>query len=76
MLLLLLLTLGQPTTAGSNDFALTPGRAGSIEIGITVDLLFSRIGRENTRLLDLQLEGTFSPAIEVTVPGRSRALLA
>jgi len=76
MLLLLLLTLGQPTTAGTNDFVLAPGRAGSIELGITVDLLFSRVGRKNTRLLDLQLEGTFSPAIEVTVPGRSRALLA
>jgi hypothetical protein len=62
--------------ARTNDFVLAPGRAGSIEIGLTVDLVFSRVGRENTRLLDLQLEGTFGPAIEVTVPGRSRALLA
>lgn len=76
MFLLLLLTLGQPATAGTNDFVLAPGRAGSIEVGITVDELFSRVGRENTKLVDLQLEGTFSPAIEAKVPGRSRALLA
>jgi hypothetical protein len=76
MLLLLLLTLGQPETAGTNDFVLAPGRAGNIEVGITVDQLFSRVGRENTKLLDLQLEGMFRPAIEVNVPGRSRALLA
>ena len=76
LLLLLAWTLGQPATAGTNDFVLAPGRAGNIEVGITVDQLFSRVGRENTKLLDLQLEGAFSPAIEVRVPGRSRAVLA
>lgn len=76
LLLLLVWTLGQPATAGDSHFVLAPGRAGNIEVGITVDQLFSRVGRENTKLLDLQLEGMFSPAIEVKISGRSRALLA
>jgi hypothetical protein len=36
-----------------------------LEIGITVDDLYSKYDRKLTKLVDLYLEGTFSPALEI-----------
>jgi hypothetical protein len=81
-LLVLGLTLGvavgqvsalQNEAAGSNDFVLREGRAGQLEIGMSIDEVLQRIGRGHVRLVDLSREGMFSPAIELDVPGASVA---
>jgi hypothetical protein len=59
--------------APSVDFLLSDGRAGAIEIGMSVDEVFQRVGREHVRLVDLFKEGMFSPAIEIDVSGGSVA---
>ncbi len=56
----------------SDDFLLAKGRAGRMEVGMTIDDLFEHVGRENTRLVDFQAEGMFSPAINIYGPGRKR----
>lgn len=45
------------------------GVAGPIALGDSVDQIYARVGRENTRLVDLFQEGQFSPALEVKLPG-------
>jgi len=44
-------------------------RAGRAEIGISVDELYNRYGKDNTTLVDLYQEGMFSPAMEIRIPG-------
>ena len=51
------------------EFLLAEQRIGVIRIGSTVDDLLERYGKSNTRLVDLNLEGGFSPAIEVDIEG-------
>lgn len=53
----------------TGDFLLAKGRAGSIEIGMTVDELLARVGHGHTTLVDLHLEGMFTPALAVRLPG-------
>jgi hypothetical protein len=55
--------------AGAQERQLTTGVAGPIALGDSVDQIYARVGRENTRLVDLLQEGQFSPALEVTLPG-------
>jgi len=67
---LCLIALIMPTKAlaqqsSSSQNLLTKGKAGVIEIGQTIDDLYEHFDRSATRLVDLQLEGSFSPAIEV-----------
>jgi cyclophilin family peptidyl-prolyl cis-trans isomerase len=50
-------------------FRLTPGRAGSFEVGASIDRVYEIIPREKTQLLDLFLEGLFSPALVIKVDG-------
>ena len=63
----------QSQASGSSEFVLRDGRAGQIELGMSVDEVFQRIGREHVRLVDLFKEGMFSPAIQVDIPGASIA---
>lgn len=51
------------------DTSLAPGRAGSFENGMPIDSVLRIVGRENTRLVDLALEGHFAPALEIDLPG-------
>lgn len=67
---LCLIALTMPTKAlaqqsDPNQYILSKGKAGVIEIGQTIDDLYEHFDRSATRLVDLQLEGSFSPAIEV-----------
>ncbi len=55
----------------SQEFLLSEGKAGSIEIGMPIDEILQRFGRERVRLIDRAKEGHFSPAIEIDVPGAS-----
>ena len=52
-----------------SEFVLQPAKAGPVELGQTVDQLYARFGRDNIRLVDLFLEGMFSPALQIQVPG-------
>lgn len=51
------------------EFLLQPGKAGSIELGQTVDQLYARFGRENVRLIDLFTEGMFNPTLQIDLAG-------
>lgn len=51
------------------DFELQKGKAGPVELGQTVDHLYARFGRDNVQLVDLFLEGLFSPAVQIRIPG-------
>ncbi len=59
------LLLGGTPAAQSPPFRLDPGRAGTLEIGVPVDTVLRAFARNRVRLVDLQLEGHFSPALEV-----------
>ncbi len=73
--LILLLPLLLPGAEGT--FPLLPGRAGPVSRGMPVDQLLSTHGRELARLVDLNLEGMFSPALEILMaPGEKPALVA
>jgi uncharacterized protein YraI len=50
-------------------FLLAKHKAGLAEIGMTVDSLYSHYNAEFIHLVDLHLEGMFTPALEVFVPG-------
>src|SRR2546428_585024 len=65
--LLALLSVGRPAAAQSTSFLLAPGRAGALEIGLPVDSVLRVFGRDRVRLVDLQLEGHFTPAIELVL---------
>jgi len=56
----------------SNDFLLSKYKAWSIEIGMTIDALYTKYARESTNLVDLYLEGTFSPAVEIYLSGKEK----
>jgi hypothetical protein len=51
------------------EFLLQRGKAGPVELGQTVDQLSVRFGRDNVRLVDLFLEGMFTPAVHIHLPG-------
>jgi hypothetical protein len=50
------------------QFLLRADAAGVIELGQTIDQVYARVGRDNTRLVDLFTEGMFSPALEIRLP--------
>jgi hypothetical protein len=62
-----LLSLGGTAAAQSTSFLLVPGRAGTLEIGVPVDTVLREFGPNHVRLVDLQLEGHFSPAVEINL---------
>jgi hypothetical protein len=51
------------------DTTLASGRAGALRMRIPVDSVYVAYGRSRIRETDLQLEGTPSPALEITLPG-------
>jgi len=73
-----LLSFGGPVAAQSTTFLLAPGRAGGLEIGLALDTVLRVFGRNRVRLVDLQLEGHFTPAIEIALAdsGAAPALVA
>ena len=44
---------------------LSTRKAGPVEIGMTIDELYRKVGRERTKLVDTQAEGFFSPVVEI-----------
>ncbi len=50
---------------GEKNYTLSCHKAGDIEIGMQVEAVYSIIGKDNTKLTDLYLEGAFSPAMEI-----------
>jgi hypothetical protein len=66
---LIFLVFSISSVAADNDFLLTPGKAGPIEIGMDVDALYMRIGRDRTKLVDKFLEGYFTPVLEIYLDG-------
>src|SRR6266496_2024815 len=61
---------GQPAV---NAFLLSPGKVGAFQIGDSIDEVYGRVGRDQTKLVDLFKEGLFSPALEVHLSGTSGA---
>lgn len=61
----------------SDSLAIESGRVGKITLGISIDSLYSLVGRERTRFVDLFLEGFFAPALEIRLePDSGLTLLA
>ena len=69
-LCLLVLALAPRVGAQNTDWQVETGRAGKVVIGMTVDSLRTVFGRENIRLVDLDLEGQFTPALQIFVPSQ------
>ena len=69
LLLLLQLPIAGRGEETPSAFLLGEQQVGDILIGSTVNEVYRRYGKENTRLVDLNLEGSFSPAIEVDIEG-------
>jgi hypothetical protein len=53
-------------------FLLSKHKAGFIEVRMTVDALYQKYDRQSIRLVDLYLEGTFSPALEIYLDNGKR----
>jgi hypothetical protein len=60
---------GLRAQAPSSEFLVSEGKAGSVEVGMSVDEILQAFGRERVRVVDLKKEGHFSPAIEIDLPG-------
>jgi hypothetical protein len=58
---------GSPVPGG--DFALAPGRAGGIRLGMLRNEVFEAYRPRQVRETDLRLEGMPSPALEIRLPG-------
>jgi hypothetical protein len=57
--------------APANEFLISEGKVGRVDVGMPVDEVLQLYGRERVRIVDLNKEGQFSPAIEIDVPGSS-----
>lgn len=51
------------------DFVIAEGKAGRIEVGMRIEDVIAGFGLERVRLVNLNKEGHFTPAIEIDVPG-------
>lgn len=65
MLVFLSLPLAAANSGTKEDSLLSPGQAGQLKLGMSIDEVYGRYGRGNTRLLDLYPEGMFNPALAV-----------
>ena len=54
------------------QFLLDEQRAGTTTLGSSVDLLINRVPMGSARLVNLNLEGHFTPAIEARLKGMQR----
>lgn len=57
--------------AQENAFLLAKGKAGFVEIGMTIDAAQAKYGREATKLIARYPEGMFTPLLEVYLPGHT-----
>src|SRR5579871_5141204 len=70
VVLLLLLNALPVLSRQRADFELSRGKSGNLRIGMTVDEVYRQLGADNNvRLVDLQNEGFFTPALEIDLPG-------
>jgi hypothetical protein len=60
---------GVHAQGSANNFLVSEGRAGVVEVGMAVDEVLQAFGKEQVRLVDLNKEGHFTPAIEINIPG-------
>ena len=56
-------------TSPSADYLLMTGRAGRIELGMSVDEVYQLFGRDNVSLVAEFREGMFSPVLKVRISG-------
>jgi hypothetical protein len=61
----LLVLLSASEMSADGDFLLSKGKAGPIHTGMEVDTLYTKVNRKLTKLVDLQYEGFFVPALEI-----------
>ena len=67
ILLLFIFLLSSASFSEDDPFLLTSKKAWKLSIGETIDNLYLAYGKKNTKLTDLFLEGTFSPAVEIYI---------
>lgn len=72
LLLFPVLLSAEEKSKSDNDFLLSKHKAGSIEVGMPIGALYAVYDRELTRLIDLYLEGMFSPALEIYLKGKGK----
>lgn len=72
LLLLVPILVGAGKRDNKNDFLLSKPKAGRLEVGTTVDGLYTKYDRKITKLTDLNLEGMFSPALEIYLDGSEK----
>jgi hypothetical protein len=58
-----------PLQTPGPEYVLIAGRAGRVELGMSVDDVYRLFGRESVRLVDLFKEGLFSPALQIKLSG-------
>lgn len=66
-----LILITNVTSAQENGFLLAKGKAGFVEIGMTIDAAQAKYGRETTKLVAHYPEGMFEPMLEVYLPGHT-----
>lgn len=59
----------QETAGREADFVLEKGRAGRLKVGSQADDVIALFGPENTRIINLNYEGMFTPALEIRLQG-------
>lgn len=69
LILVPVLSGAEKKLSDNSSFLLSKRKAGHIEIEMTIDALYIRYNRDSTKLVDLYLEGTFSPALEIYIKG-------
>lgn len=70
LIAILIITVSNALVLHSQErtFLLKKGGIDNITVGMSVDELYSIVGKSNTKIVDLYLEGLFSPALEVKTP--------
>lgn len=66
-----LILMANVADAQENAFLLAKGKAGLIEVGMTIDAAQAKYGREATKLVAHYPEGMFTPLLEVYLPGQT-----
>ena len=61
-------TLSAQRATDANAWLLTPTQAGELKLGATADEVYRTFSREKTKLVDLQREGMFTPALAIHLP--------
>lgn len=72
MVLALVTTLAAQAQRPADDFLLASGKAGPLELGMSVDDVYKIVGKDMTRLVDTYGEGMFTPALEIRLERSAR----